>query len=74
MIKHIDLLIKFIELDVDEDSDLINDKTYYDINIESVPYFKLAYKTEWRKGFSGGNSIKDIDKVLRNVISLETAK
>lgn len=67
-------LIKFIELDVDEDNYLINDKTYYDINVDSVPYFKLAYKTEWRKNFSGGNCIEDIDKVLRNVINLETKK
>lgn len=67
-------LIKFIELDVDEDNDLINDKTYYDINVDSVPYFKLAYRTEWRKNFSGANCIEDIDKVLRNVINLETKK
>lgn len=67
-------IIKFIELDIDKYDDLINDKTYYDINIDSIPYFKLSYKKEWLKNFSGSNCIEEIDKVLRNIVDLETKK
>ena len=57
-------IIKFIELDIEEFEDLINDKEYYDINVKTIPYFKLSYKGSWGKDFSGTSCIPEIDEAL----------
>ena len=60
-------IIKFIELDVDEFSELIESKEYYDIEIKSIPYFKIAYNGVWAKDFSGTSCIEEIDGILNKI-------
>ena len=52
--------IKFIEFDVDEDDDIINDKKYYDIKVNSVPYFLLAFNNNFVKEYSGTSCLEEI--------------
>ena len=61
-------IIKFIELDIDEFEELIHDKEYYDIEVESIPYFKLAYNGNWAKNYKGSDSIGDIDNALHKIV------
>ena len=62
--------VKFVELDVDDDDSIINDKTYYNITVNSVPYFLLGYNNNFVKEYFGTNSLnnikEDIEILLNN--------
>ncbi len=62
-------MIKFVELDIDEFEELIESKEYYDIEVKSVPYFKLSYNGAWAKDFNGGGCIGDIDTTLYQIVN-----
>jgi hypothetical protein len=63
--------VKFIELDVDNDSELIADDNYYDFNISSIPAFRLYYSGKYISEHSGtrclGDIQSDIDTILRKL-------
>ena len=61
-------IIKFIELDIDEFEELVQNKEYYDIDVESIPFFKLAYKGSWAKNYKGTACIGDIDNALHQIV------
>jgi thiol-disulfide isomerase/thioredoxin len=61
-------VVKFIELDIDEFEELINNKEYYDIEVKTIPHFKLTYNGVWAKNFNGQTCIGDIDLTLNKVI------
>jgi thiol-disulfide isomerase/thioredoxin len=56
--------IKFIELDIDADSDIIENKDYFDISIESVPTFYISKKGSFTKKYEGGTHLDSINKYL----------
>ena len=56
--------IKFIELDIDDDSDIINDKKYYDIDVNSVPTFLITKNGSFIKKYSGGGYLDDINQYI----------
>ena len=61
--------VKFYELDVDKDEEIINDKTYYEVNVKSVPYFLIAYDKNFEYEFSGTNCINDINNIIIKYLS-----
>jgi len=53
--------IKFVELDIDDYEDLINNTEYYNFNIKVVPTFKI---------YIDGNIVSehnDIDRLIENI-------
>lgn len=66
--------IKFLELDIDEFEELIENKEYYDINVESVPYFKVSYNGAWIKDYKGTSCIQDIENLLNKVLEKQSQK
>ncbi len=63
-----DKTIKFLELDIEEFEELINSKEYYNIDVKSIPYFKISYNGVWIKEFTGTSNIPDIDNILAKVV------
>ena len=59
--------IKFIELDVDLDSKIINDQTYYEINIDSIPFFMVCHKGNFINEFKGGGCLSSIEEIINKV-------
>lgn len=66
--------IKFLELDIDEFEELIQSKEYYDISVDSVPYFKISYNGAWVKDYKGTSCIQEIDDLLKKVIEKQKDK
>jgi thiol-disulfide isomerase/thioredoxin len=62
--------IKFIELDIDRDSEIIVDKKYYDLEIDSVPTFLLAKNGSFTKKFVGGGYLNEINEYILEVTKL----
>ena len=60
-------IIKFLEFDIDAFEELINDKEYYDIQINQVPTFKITYKGEWIKTFKGASCIQEVNDLLEQI-------
>ncbi len=60
--------IQFVEFDVDEDSDIVNDTEYYDFSISSIPHFKICYDGNIVKDFTGGGHLDDINEILKAVV------
>lgn len=56
--------IKFFELDVDDDSNLLDDKEYYDISVDSVPTFLIAKNGNFTKKYEGTDHLEAINKYL----------
>lgn len=61
--------IKFIELDIDLDSEIISDKKHYDIEIDSVPTFLISKDGVFIKKYIGGGYLNEINKYLLEVIN-----
>ena len=61
--------IKFVELDVDDDCEIIGNKKYYDLEIDSVPTFLIAKDGSFIKKYVGGGFLKDINEYLLEVVS-----
>lgn len=56
--------IKFVELDIDENSDIIEDKKYYNIEINSVPTFMISKNGNFTRKYEGTTHINTIYKYL----------
>lgn len=56
--------IKFVELDIDENSDMIEDKSYYNIEINSVPTFMIAKNGNFTRKYEGTSHLGFIYKYL----------
>lgn len=56
--------IIFIELDVDENSKLIESKEYYDIEIESVPTFLISSNGNFSHKFIGAGYLNQMYSIL----------
>ena len=56
--------VKFVELDVDDDSDIIEDTKYYKIDIDSVPTFLISKKGSFTRKYVGGGYLEQINEYL----------
>ena len=61
--------VRFIEFDIDKDESIINDKNYYDISVNSVPYFLLGYNKNFIKEYSGTNSLEEIENDISTLMN-----
>ena len=61
--------IKFIEIDLDNDSELIENKDFYDIEIKSVPTFLISKDSSFTRKFMGINNLELIDEYISHSIS-----
>jgi thiol-disulfide isomerase/thioredoxin len=60
--------IKFIELDIDDDKEIIEDDKYYDIEIDSVPTFLISKKGSFTRKYIGCGYLNEINEYLLEVI------
>jgi thiol-disulfide isomerase/thioredoxin len=60
--------IKFIELDIDEDKEIIEDDKYYDIEIDSVPTFLISKEGSFTRKYIGCGYLNEINEYLLEVI------
>ena len=58
--------IQFIELDIDDDIDIIDDKKYYNIDITAVPTFLIAKNGYLIRKYEGGGYLNDINEFIYN--------
>ena len=58
--------VKFVELDIDNDSDIIDDKKYYDIEVSSVPTFLISKNSSFTKKYEGTEYLQTINKYLHD--------
>lgn len=56
--------VKFIELDVDDDVDIIDDKKYYDITIDSIPTFLISKNGCFIRKYEGGGYLGKINEFI----------
>ena len=61
--------IKFIEFDIDDDIDIIDNKKYYDININSVPTFLITKNGSFTKKYSGCGYLNDINEYIMEIFN-----
>lgn len=61
--------IKFIELDIDEDVDIIENKKYYDIDVKSVPTFLITKNGNFTKKYIGGGYLDDINEYILKIFN-----
>lgn len=61
--------IKFIELDIDEDVDIIENKKYYDIDVNSVPTFLITKNGSFTKKYIGGGYLDEINKYIFEIFN-----
>ena len=61
--------IKFIEFDVDNDSEIIENKKYYNIEVVSVPTFIIAKNGNFTRKFEGGGYLDEINKYIADAIN-----
>ncbi len=62
--------IKFIELDIDSDSELLENKKYFDIQVESVPTFLIAKNGYFTKKYEGSTHLESINKYLYDSLQI----
>lgn len=62
-----DTRVKFVELDIDDNSEIIGDKKYYDVEIDSVPTFLIAKNGSFIKKYIGGGHLNEIYEYLLDV-------
>lgn len=62
--------IKFIELDVDDDSEIVNSTKYYDFAIKSIPHIKFCFDGNIIKEYNGINCLDDILQNINKVVQL----
>lgn len=60
--------IKFVELDIDANSDIIEDKNYYDIEVNSVPTFLISKNGCFTKKYEGTTHLQSINKYLYDCV------
>jgi thiol-disulfide isomerase/thioredoxin len=57
--------IKFIELDIDKNSDILEDKNYYDIDVGAVPTFLISKKGTFTRKYEGCGYLDKINEYIR---------
>lgn len=62
--------VRFVEFDIDNDADILEDKDYYDIEIDSVPTFLIGYNGSFTRKFVGGGYLNEINEYIINKINL----
>lgn len=61
--------VKFIELDIEDDVDIIEDTKYYNIEVKAVPTFLISKNGGFIRKFEGGGYLNEIDEFIYNVIT-----
>ena len=61
--------VKFIELDVDDDTDIIEDKKYYNIDVKLIPTFLISKNGNFIRKFEGGGFLNEINEFIYNAIT-----
>lgn len=61
--------VKFIELDIEDDVDIIEDTKYYNIDVKAVPTFLISKNGSFIRKFEGGGYLNEIDEFIYNVIT-----
>lgn len=59
--------IKFIELDIDNNNDVLNDTKYYNIEIGAVPTFLISKNGIFTKKYEGSGHIDKISEYINDV-------
>ena len=62
--------IKFVELDLDEDDEIVNSTKYYDFAIKTIPHFKFCFEGDIISQYDGPQSLKEIYINLKKVVKL----
>ncbi len=60
--------VKFVELDIDANSDIIEDKNYYDIEVNSVPTFLISKNGCFTRKYEGTTHLQSINKYLYDCV------
>ena len=60
--------IKFVELDIDDNSDIIEDKDYFDIEVKSVPTFFISKNGCFTRKYEGTTHLQSINKYLYDCV------
>ena len=55
--------IKFLEFDIDEDKDIVEDTEHYNFKIQSIPHFKICYKGNIINEING-SKLEEINSIL----------
>jgi thiol-disulfide isomerase/thioredoxin len=63
--------IKFVELDIDIDNEILEDKKYYNIEIESIPTFLISNNGSFIKKFIGLGYMNEIKEYISNTLLLQ---
>lgn len=58
--------VKFIELDVDDDADIIEDSKYYNIEVNAVPTFLISKNGSFIRKYEGGGYLNEINECIYN--------
>lgn len=61
--------IKFIELDVDDDANILNDTKYYNIDITSIPTFLISKNSVFTRKYIGCVYLNEINEYIYNNIT-----
>lgn len=56
--------VKFVELDIDNNSDIIEDKNYFDMEVNSVPTFLISNNGSFTRKFEGTSCLQMINQYL----------
>ena len=60
--------IKFIELDIDDNIEILEDKKYYNIDIEFIPTFLISKNGSFIRKFVGGGYLNEINEFIKDNI------
>jgi len=61
--------VKFIELDVDDDLDIIENNKYYDIDVKAIPTFLISKNGSFIRKFEGCGYLNEIDEFIYNNVT-----
>ena len=61
--------VKFIDLDIDDDSNILEDKKYYNIDINSVPTFLISKNGSFIKKIEGNGQLNEINNLINNILN-----
>lgn len=62
--------VKFIDLDIDEHEYILEDKNYYDIDINAVPTFLISQNGSFIKKIEGSGQLYEINQLILNILNL----
>lgn len=62
-------LVKFVELDVDDDANIIENNKYYDIDVKAVPTFLVSKNGSFIRKFEGCGYLNEINEFIYNAVT-----